>query len=194
MKLPPLSGLPLSAKLLVTCFLVTLAFGNVTAGIYTQKYVGISAASLVETYSERGREHDGAAHAHDGGAPHTHDGGPADRSGETPITLDQVREMKHRVDLKLLLQDAHVHLFSHGVLSMFLGVLVLWTRLPEKWKIALIPLPFLGGTLDFAGMFLVKYAADAFAYLIIASGALTGTAFAAVFFIVNYELWFLRPR
>ncbi|MBI4383491.1 MAG: hypothetical protein HY579_05595 [Nitrospinae bacterium] len=186
MKLPPLSGLPLSAKLLVTCFLVTLSFGNVAAGIYTQKYVGISIESLVETYSERDREH--------GGAPHTHDGSPANRFGETPITLDQVREMKHHVDLKLLLQDAHVHLFSHGVLSMFLGILVFWTRLPEKWKIALIPLPFLGGTLDFAGMFLVKFAADAFAYLIIASGTLTGTSFVVVFLVVNYELWFSRPQ
>ncbi|MBI5427969.1 MAG: hypothetical protein HZA02_06790 [Nitrospinae bacterium] len=194
MKLPPLSGLPLSAKLLVTCFLITLAFGNVAAGIYTQKYVGISVESLVETYSERDREHGGAEHSRDGGAPHTQDESPANRFGETPITLDQVREMKHRVDLKLLLQDAHVHLFGHGVLSMFLGILVFWTRLSEKWKIALIPLPFLGGTLDFAGMFLVKFVADAFAYLIMAAGTLTGIGFVVVFFVVNYELWFLRPQ
>lgn len=192
MKLIPLSNLPLSAKLLATCFLITLSFGNLAAGIYTQKYVGISYESLVETYSERPHAHDHAVtHAHDGGPEHTHAGGSMNELGETPITLDQIREMPHRVDLKLLLQDAHVHLFSHGVLSLLMGGLLLWTRLSERWKIALVPLPFIGGTLDFAGMFLVKFVADGFAYLIVFSGTLMAISFVIVFFRTLYELWWM---
>ncbi|MFQ5673947.1 MAG: hypothetical protein ACE5G9_12745 [Nitrospinales bacterium] len=191
MKPIALSHLPVSAKVLVTCFLITLGFGNIAAGVYTQKYVVISYESLVDTYSDR--EHD---HPH----PHPHEETgldplfmrtPANEYGEIPITLDQVKEMPHRVDLKLLLQDAHVHLFSHGVLSLLMGILLLWTRLSETWKIVLIPLPFLGGTLDFAAMFLVKFVADEFAYLIIAAGSLTGISFVIVFFLSLYELWIL---
>ncbi len=113
---------------------------------------------------------------------------------EVPITLDQIEEMPHKVDLKLLLQDAHVHLFSHGVLSLLMGVLLFWTQLSEKWKIILIPLPFIGGTLDFAAMFLVKFLADGFAYLIILSGMLTGISFMIVFFLSLYEMWIKSPN
>ena len=196
MKPIALSHLPVSAKVLVTCFLITLGFGNIAAGVYTQKYVVISYESLVDTYS--GREHD---HPHPHPHPHEEEGlapstmrTPANEYGEIPITLDQVKEMPHRVDLKLLLQDAHVHLFSHGVLSLLMGVLLLGTRLSETWKIILIPLPFLGGTLDFAGMFLLKFVADGFAYLVIAAGSLTGISFVIVFFLSLYELWILPLR
>ncbi|MFQ5716452.1 MAG: hypothetical protein ACE5GQ_05065 [Nitrospinales bacterium] len=211
MKLTPLSRLPVSAKILITAFLITLAFGNVAAGVYTQKYVGISYQSLVETYSEREEGEENHSHPH----PHPHEGEDsshfregangakpgglewekklmnmeANKFGEIPITLDQIKEMPHKVDLKLLLQDAHVHLFSHGVLSLLMGILFFWSQIPERWKIVLIPLPFLGGVLDFAGMFLVKFLADGFAYLIIFAGSLTGISFAIVFFLSLYELW-----
>lgn len=189
MQLIPMSQLPMSAKVLVTAFLITLGFGNVAAVVYTQNYIGISYESLVETYSER------EDHIHPHPHPHPHDEGEdhaqsrANERGEIPITLDQVEEMPHKVDLKLLLQDAHVHLFSHGILSLLMGILLFWSQIPERWKIILIPLPFLGGTLDFAAMFLVKFVADGFAYMIIAAGSLMGISFAIVFFISLYELW-----
>lgn len=212
MKLIPLSRLPVSAKILITAFLIVLAFGNIAAVVYTQKYVGISYESLVETYSERREEED---HSHPHPHPHPHEGEDitysregedgaqlsglewekdlmnieANEFGEIPITLDQIEEMPHKVDLKLLLQDAHVHLFSHGILSLLMGILFFWSQISERWKIILIPLPFLGGVLDFAGMFLVKFLADSFAYLIIFAGSLTGISFAIVFFISFYELW-----
>lgn len=193
MKLIPLCKLPLSAKVLMTCFLITLGFGNIAAGVYTQKYVGISYESLVQTYSEREAEHD---HPHPQESPEALSSPTRDyeATGEIPITLDQIEEMPHKVDLKLLLQDAHVHLFSHGVLSLLMGALLFWTQISERWKIILIPLPFLGGTLDFAGMFLVKFLADGFAYLIIFAGTLTGISFAIVFFISLYEMWILSPN
>lgn len=184
-----MSRLPMSAKVLVTAFLITLGCGNIAAVVFTQKYVGISYESLVETYSER------EDHLHPHPHPHPHEEGedhaqsPANERGEIPITLDQVQEIPHKVDLKLLLQDAHVHLFSHGILSLLMGILIFWSQIPERWKIILIPLPFLGGTLDFAAMFLVKFVADGFAYMIIAAGSLMGISFAIVFFISLYELW-----
>lgn len=184
MKFTPLRLLPLTVKVLITCFLVTLSLGNIAAGVYTQKYVVISYESLVETYSEK----DDVEVVAPSLSAHTNE------FGEREITLDQVREMPHRVSLKLLLQDAHVHLFSHGVLSLLIGILFLWTQLPERWKLILIPMPFLGGTLDFVGMFLVKFLADGFAYLIIFSGALTAVSFLIVFFVSMYEMWFSKIK
>jgi len=99
--------------------------------------------------------------------------------------------MPHKVGLKLLLQDAHVHLFSHGVLALCIGILFLWSGLSTVWKLALIPLPFLAGTLDFAGMFLVKFVADGFAWLILFAGGLNGLSFSVAFFLACYEMWFL---
>lgn len=183
MKLIPLNQLPLTWKLLITCFLLTLSAGNVAAGVYTGKYVGISYDAMVQTYSERNEDNFPI--------PET---GKTNEQGEMEIQLNEIPEIPHRVDLKLLLQDAHVHLFSHGVLSLLTGVLLIWTRLPEKWKLILIPLPFLGGTLDFAGMFLVKFVADVFAYLILFAGFLTGISFTIVFFIALYEMWFVRIK
>ena len=203
MKLVPLADLPLSAKLLVTCFLATLGFGNIAAGVYTQKYVGLSVESLVETYSER-RDHPRKQSTPDMNGhlkemnEHMKEMSEhlkkMNEFGELPITLDQIKEMPHKVDLKLLLQDAHVHLFSHGVLCLTMGILFFWSQLPEKWKIVLIPLPFLGGTLDFVGMFLIKFVADGFAYLVLFSGALMGIGFMVVFFLTLYELWIIPLR
>lgn len=193
MKFLPLSQSPLSTRVLITSFLITLALGNVAAGVYTQKYVGISYESLVETYSERDRGPI-MQHSHGDEGKHLHAMGAGAEYGEVPISLEDIREMPHKVDLKLLLQDTHVHIFSHGVLNLLLGCLILLTQIQEKWKVILIPLPFLGGVLDFGGMFLVKYVADGFAYLIIFAGALSGICFIIVFFLLLYEMWILPFR
>lgn len=201
MKKLTLSEFPATVKLLITCYLITLGFGNIAAGVYTQKYVGISYDSLVATYGEDSHDHD-ADHSHPHEEDHEHPG-PQDGSeyrmpeglvnefGEVEISFDDIQEMPHKVDLKLLLQDAHVHLFSHGVLSLTMALLIVWTRLPVLWKYLLIPIPFLGGTLDFAAMFLVKFVADGFAWLILFAGGLMGLSFTIVFFLSLYEMWLL---
>lgn len=178
----PLSQTSPAVKLLVSCFLITLALANLAAGIYTGKYIGLSYDALVKTYSERepDRHHE------------TKDS--ANEFGETAISLDEVEDTPHKVNLQLLLQDAHVHLFSHGVMSLCMGILFLWFQIPEPWKWVLIPLPFLGGTLDFAGMFLIKYVADGFAYMVLGAGSLMGISFAAAFFLAFYEMWVVPLR
>lgn len=175
----PLSEMPLSVKLLISCLLVTFALEALAAGIYTGKYVGFSYDALVRTYSERE-----PAHRRDGKES-------TNKFGEVPISLDEVEDTQHKVNLQLLLQDAHVHLFSHGVMGLLTGILFVWFQIPEKWKWALIPLPFLGGTLDFAGMFLIKYVADGFAYLVLGAGSLFGISFTIAFFRAFYEMWVL---
>jgi len=179
MNLIPLSRLPLTVKVLLSCFLITLGFGNIAAGVYSQKYVGLSYDAMVQTYSERQ-------------TPREDVGMPENVSGEIPITLGDIEQKPHTVNLQLLLQDAHVHIFSHGVLSLLLGILFIWTGFSKQWKLVLIPLPVLGGLLDFAGMFLVKFVADGFAYLILFAGTLMGVSFTIAFFRVLYELWFMK--
>lgn len=208
-KLPHLSDFPLAVKLLVTSFLLTLGLEYGVAGLYTQQQFGFSYQSIVGTFSEskKGKEQhmmemekhfsDMEKHLREMEAmsPQDNKVAPKDNQfGETEITLDQVQEMPHRVDLKLLLQDGHVHFFSIGAMNLLMGACLLFTRLSDRWKVVLTPLPFAFSVVNYASMFMIKYVADSFAYLILLSGVLMGVSFAFEFFYTLYEIWFVSKK
>lgn len=209
-KLPHLSDFPLAVRLLITSFLLTLGLEYAVAGLYTQQQFGFSYKSLVSTFSEsqKGKEQhmmemekhlsDMEKHFREMGIPmNQQDSAAAPKAnqfGETEITLEQVEEMPHRVDLKLLLQDGHVHFFSIGAMNLLMGACLLFTRLSDRWKIILTPLPFAFSIVNYASMFMIKYVADSFAYLILLSGILMGVSFAFEFFYTLYEIWFVSKK
>jgi mono/diheme cytochrome c family protein len=83
---------------------------------------------------------------------------------------------------------AHTHLQSIGLIFLFLGTVFSFTSLEERWKVAIVVLPFAALLLDFGTRFLARYVAG-IVYLMMAAGALLGLSFAVMILYPLYDLW-----
>jgi hypothetical protein len=96
------------------------------------------------------------------------------------------------VDLELLIQDTHVHMPMYGILAACLSVIVLGLALPRWAGFALITLLFAAPWLDFAGMWLTKFASPRFAIITVAGGWAMALGYTLVAALAMWQMW--RPR
>lgn len=90
-----------------------------------------------------------------------------------------------------LVQSSHTHFISMGMMFFLLALLFFCTGAPSWLKNLILPIPFIGIICDVGGWWLTKYIAG-FAHLVMAGGAMMGTAFAVFSFGIFGECWFAR--
>ena len=66
-----------------------------------------------------------------------------------------------------------------------------FASLGEKWKVAIVSVPFLALLVDFGSRYLAKYYPNV-VYLMLVSGALLGFSFAVMIVVPLYEMWLKR--
>ncbi len=94
------------------------------------------------------------------------------------------------MDLFTLVRVSHIHLFGLTFIFFLVGIIFIHAYMRHEWqKITIVAVPFVAITLDIASWYLTKYN-DAFAWLVIGSGALMGLSFALQCFISLYQMWF----
>jgi len=114
---------------------------------------------------------------------------------QRPMSLaDFARPEVHTVDTALLIQDTHVHVPMYGLIAAALGVLVTGLSLPRRWALGLIGLLFAAPWLDFAGMWLTKFASPRFAIVTLAGGWAMGVAYLIVAALAVHQMWLSRER
>jgi hypothetical protein len=99
----------------------------------------------------------------------------------------------HFVDIKLLVQDTHVHIPMYGVIAGMLSLVVLGLGVSRRAGFTLITLLFAAPWLDFAGMWLTKFASPGFAVLTVAGGWAMGLGYTAATVLALRRMW-LMPK
>ena len=96
---------------------------------------------------------------------------------ERPVSMSEMGEEQHHVDMNLLVQDTHVHLPMYALLAAALSVIALLFAAP--W-------------LDFAGMWLTKIASPRFAIVTLAGGWAMALGYTIVAALAMWQMWLGR--
>ena len=166
-------------KWLVTCLLGTFGLAYLFGGWMVRLYAGFTPASVARTYAE----------------PATVMAPESTMTVEHPMKMSEFdvgdTTETHLVDTKLLVQDTHVHVPMYGVIAAALSLVVLGLGLSRHWGFTLITLLFAAPWLDFAGMWLTKFASPHFAVLTLAGGWAMGLGYTIVALLALRRMWLI---
>jgi hypothetical protein len=164
-------------KWLVTCLLATLGLTYVFGALMVGLYAGFTPQRVAATYA----------------GPDM----PMPMPPETTMVMQHPMSMSdfakpevHAVDTNLLIQDTHVHVPMYGLIAVALGIIVAGLPLRRGWALALITLLFAAPWLDFAGMWLTKFASPRFALVTLLGGWAMGAGYLVVAALALYQMWF----
>ena len=164
----------LRVRWLVTLLLATLGTSYLFGVWMVGLYAGFNATKVAETYGPAGE------------APMAMQM-PPDTTivTERPISMAEMGEEQHHVDMNLLVQDTHVHMPMYAVIAACLSVIAL--------GLATITILFAAPWLDFAGMWLTKLASPRFAIVTLAGGWAMALGYAIVAALATYQMWWRKP-
>jgi hypothetical protein len=168
-------------KWLVTCLLATLGLSYVFGALMVSRYAGFTPQQVAATYA----------------GPEMSMPMPPETTivVQHPMAMaDFAKAEVHTVDTNLLIQDTHVHVPMYGVIAAALGVVVTGLSLRRGWALGLVTLVFAAPWLDFAGMWLTKFAAPRFAILTLVGGWAMGAGYLIVAALATYQMWLSHER
>ncbi|PYP15153.1 MAG: hypothetical protein DMD54_12610 [Gemmatimonadetes bacterium] len=166
---------------LVTLLLATLGTSYLFGAWMVGLYAGYSPRKVAETYGPAGE------------MPMTMQMPPETTLvTERPISMAEMGEEQHHVDLDLLVQDTHVHMPMYAVIAACLSVIVLGLSIPRWAGLSIIALLFAAPWLDFAGMWLTKLASPGFAIVALAGGWAMALGYVIVAAIATYQMWWRK--
>ncbi len=103
-----------------------------------------------------------------------------------------VATVDHGMSIETLVKLSHIHLFGIGLVTFVLGFVFCFSTLPAWFKNVVIVAPFFAMVIDIATWYLTKWD-PIFAYTVIVSGLILGTAWGIQIFVSLYQILFLRP-
>src|SRR6266705_750858 len=163
----------LPIKWLVTCLLATLGLSYLFGALMVSLYAGFTPQRVAATYA----------------------GPEMSMVVEHPITrADFAQPEVHAVDTNLLIQDTHVHVPMYGIIAAALSVVVVGLPLKRGWALGLITLLFAAPWLDFAGMWLTKFASARFAILTLIGGWAMAAGYVLVAALAVRQMWLSPER
>src|SRR5213594_1660021 len=168
-------------KWLVTGLLATLGLSYVFGAVMVALYAGFTPKSVAATYA----------------GPEMSMAMPP----ETTMVVQRPMSMAHfagpeahTVDTNLLIQDTHVHVPMYGLIAAALSVVVVGLSLERRRAFGLITVLFAAPWLDFAGMWLTKFASARFAIMTLVGGWAMGLGYVVVAALAVRQMWFSRER
>ena len=119
---------------------------------------------------------------HDGSNPHLQNLNGYDN-------VKKVTEKDTGTPLATLVKVSHIHLFGLTFIFFLVGSIFSHAYLRPVWlKCAIVVLPFLSIAVDILSWYITKYY-HPFAYVVMASGAVTGMCFGLMFFLSRWQMW-----
>ena len=111
-------------------------------------------------------------------------------------SLEELRKVAERdtgADIFTLVRVSHIHLFGLTMVFFIMGVIFSHAYVRPVWlKCAVIALPFVSLTLDIGSWYITKIF-QPFAAVVMLAGALMACAFAFMWIVSLYQLWFTPP-
>ena len=172
----------LRVRWLVTLLLATLGTSYLFGAWMVGLYAGFSPKAVAQTYGPAGEAHMAMQM-------------PPDTTmvTERPVSMAEMGEEQHHVDINLLVQDTHVHMPMYAVIAACLGLIALGLAIPRWASLSLIALLFAAPWLDFAGMWLTKLASPRFAIVTVAGGWAMALGYTIVAAVATYQMWWRKP-
>lgn len=122
---------------------------------------------------------------HDGSNPHIPNLSDYDHVKETT-------QSDHGADLFTLVRVSHIHLFGMTFIFFIMSLIFSHAFVRPVWfKCLVVAIPFVSIMLDVFSWYLTKLF-EPFAWVVMISGVLMGFAFAFMWFISMYQLWFYK--
>ena len=166
---------------LVTLLLATLGTSYLFGAWMVGLYAGFSPRKVAETYGPAGE------------TPMVMQMPPESTVvTERSVSMAEMTEEHHHVDLDLLVQDTHVHMPMYAVIAACLSVIALGLAIPRRAGLAIIALLFAAPWLDFAGMWLTKLVSPHFAIVTLAGGWAMALGYTVVAALALWQMW--RPK
>jgi hypothetical protein len=97
------------------------------------------------------------------------------------------------MSIETLVKLSHIHLFGIGLVTFVLGFVFTFTTLPTWLKNLVIVAPFFAMVIDITTWYLTKWD-PVFAYTVIVSGLILGSAWGLQIMLSLYQLIFLPGR
>jgi hypothetical protein len=171
----------LRVRWLVTLLLATLGTSYLFGAWMVGLYAGFSPTKVAETYGPAGEAMMVMQM-------------PPDSTvvTERPVSMAEMGEEHHHVDMDLLVQDTHVHMPMYAVIAAVLSLVTLGLTLPRRGGLAIITLLFAAPWLDFAGMWLTKLASPRFAIVTLAGGWAMALGYTIVAVLATYQMWWRK--
>lgn len=95
-------------------------------------------------------------------------------------------------DLYTLVRVSHIHLFGLTFIFFILGFIFSHAYLRPIWlKMSIIVMPFVGVIMDVLGWYVTKIFTP-FAWVVLVAGLINGLAFAIMWVVSMYQMWFYR--
>jgi uncharacterized membrane protein YgdD (TMEM256/DUF423 family) len=176
-----LRDLDVSARVAVSLFLAMIGIAYVFSILMVTIWVGLGTGDVVKAYSKQPMVMEMEL-------PET------SHATEQPIDIAKMKPEVHVIDTNLLVQDTHVHIPMYAVIALALSGILLGTGWKPFWRNAWIALAFAGGTVDFAGQWLVKAGLPWLAFLTPLGGWTMAATYLVVAFRATREMWFSRSE
>ena len=175
-----LSRFPLSAKIYCTLYLAGIGLGSIAAATQAATAVGVSPAQVRSSLAPD--------------TPMTHMG-HGEMSAEREIDIGEISNAaKVWIRTPLLIQTSHTHLFGQTLIAGLLGLIFLFSALPDGRKAFILALPFVGTIVDIGGMWLTRFGSASLAFLVVLGGSLFALGYCLIAGISFYQLWFRKER
>ncbi|MFC5579979.1 hypothetical protein [Rhodanobacter terrae] len=101
-----------------------------------------------------------------------------------------VATVDHGMSIETLVKLSHIHLFGIGLVTFVLGFVFCFSTLPAWFKNVVIVAPFFAMVIDIATWYLTKWD-PVFAYTVVVSGLILGSAWGIQIFVSLYQIIFL---
>jgi hypothetical protein len=101
-----------------------------------------------------------------------------------------VATVDHGMSIETLVKLSHIHLFGIGLVTFVLGFVFCFSMLPAWFKNVVIVAPFFAMVIDIATWYLTKWD-PVFAYTVVVSGLILGSAWGIQIFVSLYQIIFL---
>ncbi|HEC19353.1 MAG TPA: hypothetical protein ENI97_08415 [Gammaproteobacteria bacterium] len=107
--------------------------------------------------------------------------------------IKEVAQLDTGMDIFSLVRVSHIHLFGITFIFYIVGSIFCHAYIKPFWlKCVLMMTPFLAILLDIGSWYLTKLYPP-FAWVVMISGVLMGIAFAGMWVISVYQMWFYKP-
>jgi len=184
-----LGMMPIPAKALTTCVILTLAIAMF--GALGQ----IIVHDIIPTFfspEAPGKADEMGGHREGMGEPANppSSAGRGDLFSDLTVKKEPSAEAFYKGEQFVwLLKWTHIHLFGMNMIFIFLGVITFMLDVGSRFRTWLIVLPFLGVLIDVVAMWLKGYVSPVFFWLHIPGGGAFGLVFVYVSLRALWEMW-----
>ncbi|MBI5755466.1 MAG: hypothetical protein HZA12_00930 [Nitrospirae bacterium] len=187
------SQLSSSWKVLISGFIIVINTGYLNGALNAALSVGFTPASIADHYGDQTLSEKEKAMVEEKGFVEEEvnlgEEGGANNKEEHKVEGHDTGNGGKSITLQEMAQMAHVHLLGFSLILISIGTLACLTLLSEWLKVILVGILSFSFLSDIAGLYLVRFATDKFAWLPVISGTTIGVIMAFISIRVLWELW-----